>query len=98
MRHFSPSVSSHGQKMSQMTQFYILTHFDVFCESVIFNIIQIYKLNMLEGRMGERRKLGGSSCVPFWSHHAFLNKFNTFKRLVFGPIPAICHLHVMRMT
>ena len=26
-----PSVSSHGQKMSQMTQFYILTHFDVFC-------------------------------------------------------------------
>ena len=26
-----PSVSSHGQKISQMTQFYILTHFDVFC-------------------------------------------------------------------
>ena len=24
-------VPSHGQKMSQMTQFYILTHFDVFC-------------------------------------------------------------------
>ena len=25
-------VSSHGQKMSQMTQFYVLTHFHVFCE------------------------------------------------------------------
>ena len=23
--------------------------------------------------MGKRRKLGGSSCVPFWSRHAFLN-------------------------
>ena len=28
-----PSVSSHGQKMSQVTQFHIVTHFDVFCVS-----------------------------------------------------------------
>ena len=37
LTHFCPwddisSVSSHGQKLSQMTQLYILTHFDVFCE------------------------------------------------------------------
>ena len=30
-----PSVSSHGQKMSQMTQFYIPTHFDVFCVRIV---------------------------------------------------------------
>ena len=29
--------------------------------------------------MGERMKLGGSSCIPFWSRHAFLNKCNTLR-------------------
>ena len=36
--HLVPSVSSHGQKMSQMTQFYILTHFDVLCVGEAKNI------------------------------------------------------------
>ena len=35
--------------------------------------------------MGERRKLGGSSCVPFWSRHAFLNKFDTLGGYHFLP-------------
>ena len=33
--HFSPRESSHGQKVSQMTQFYKLTHFDVFCVGAV---------------------------------------------------------------
>ena len=35
MTHFSPGVSTHGLQMSQMTQFYTLTHFDVFCETSV---------------------------------------------------------------
>ena len=53
---------------------------------------------MLDGEDGGKKETRrGSSCVPFWSSHAFLNEFNMFKRLVFGPIPAsYCTLCVWR--
>ena len=38
--HFSPSVSSHRQKMTQMTQFCILTHSDVADGWVIFFLLE----------------------------------------------------------
>ena len=31
-------VSSHEQKISQMTQFYVMTHFHVFCEGLKFQL------------------------------------------------------------
>ena len=38
------------------------------------------------GGGGERKKLGGSSCVPFWSRHAFLNKFDTLRGYNWMPL------------
>ena len=43
MCHFSPSVSSHRQKMTQMTQFCILTHSDVADGWVIFFYWKVWR-------------------------------------------------------
>ena len=67
--------------------------------SIIFNIIEINKLNMLEGEDGGKRETRrGSSCVPFWSRHVFPNKFNILRGWCLGFYQrfAICTLCVWR--
>ena len=39
---------------------------------------------MLVGGGGGEKETRGSSCVPFWSRHAFLNKFNILRGCVWA--------------
>ena len=69
--HFSPSVSSHGQKMSQMTQFCILTHFDVFCVSVTLGDFTIKKRKIGKGNLytTENRLSWNEMCCAADNHN-----------------------------